>query len=146
MRSLLDTYEMQETNYAMSRSNRSSKAGSGSSQIKKPEDTSPTVKGLELSLQSARDEIRLLTETNQRLESEIDSLKSQHQESQKEHERVLEKFGKLRSALMQERSKAQASEERACKAETLAGMGSYNPDTTRVVSYALLVFQYRRTL
>ena len=135
MRSLLDTYEMQETNNAMTRSKQSSKPGGGSSQINKPEDISPMVKGLELSLQSARDEIKLLSETNQRLESEIDSIKSQHQNSQREHERVLEKFGKLRSALMEERSKAQASEERACKAETLAGMGSYNPDTTRVVSF-----------
>ena len=135
MRSLLDTYEMQETNNAMTRSKQSSKPGGASSQINKLEDISPTVKGLELSLQSARDETKLLSETNQRLESEIDSIKSQHQDSQREHERVLEKFGKLRSALMEERSKAQASEERACKAETLAGMGSYNPDTTRVVSF-----------
>ncbi|KAL3804680.1 hypothetical protein HJC23_008495 [Cyclotella cryptica] len=125
MRLLLDTYEMQEPNVSQRQSKSSGKTAS--------EDSSPTVKGLQLSLQSAQDEIKLLTETNQRLDAELDSLRTQHQASQSEHERVLEKFAKLRSALIEERSKAQAAEERACQAETLAGKGSYNPETTRVV-------------
>ncbi|KAL7519867.1 hypothetical protein ACHAWX_004624 [Stephanocyclus meneghinianus] len=125
MRLLLDTYEMQEPNLSQRQSKSSAKTSSDVS--------SPAVKGLQLSLQSAQDEIKLLTETNHRLDSELDSLRTQHQASQSEHERVLEKFAKLRSALMEERSKAQAAEERACQAETLAGKGSYNPETTRVV-------------
>ena len=129
MRSLLNTYEMQETNAVKSIHSPKLKSNS-------QEEMSPIVKGLQLSLKSAQEEVKLLTETNQRLESEINGLKSQQKESAVEHERVLEKFGKLRSALMEERSKAQAAEERACKAETLAGKGSYNVDTTRVVSDA----------
>jgi hypothetical protein len=124
MRSLLDTYEMQETKSAQLKQ----------SKPKSQSDDTPIVKGLQLSLKSSQDETKLLSETNQRLETEIDSLKAQQQAARAEHERVLEKFGKLRSALMEERSKAQAAEERACHAETLAGKGSYNAETTRVVS------------
>ena len=124
MQALLDTYEMQETQ---------STAAALKKSPKKLTDESPAVKGLQLSLNSARDEMKLLTEANARLELEIDSLKAKKAADQTEHERVLDKFGKLRSALMEERGTAQAAEERACKAETLAGKGSYNADTTRVV-------------
>jgi DNA repair exonuclease SbcCD ATPase subunit len=127
MRSLLDTYEMQETNAAKTK-----QASKSTSNI--TTDASPTVQGLQLSLQSSRDEIKLLIETNQRLETELDALKTRQQTSAAEHERVLEKFGKLRSALMEERSKVREAEERACLAETLAGKGSFNSETTRVVS------------
>ena len=126
MRSLLDTYEMQENNNIKSKHSSKSKSVS-------QEEISPVVKGLQLSLKSAQDEVKLLTDSNHKLETEIDAVKSQQKESAAEHERVLEKFGKLRSALMEERSKAHAAEERACKAETLAGKGSYNTETTRVV-------------
>ena len=139
MRSLLDTYEIQETIAAQSKESSKSKSASTSTgKTETPDEASPTVKGLQISLKSAQEECKLLTETNHRLENELNSLKTQQQASQTEHERVLEKFAKLRSALMDERSKAQSAEERACKAETLAGKGSYNSDTTRVVSNAYL--------
>jgi mitotic spindle assembly checkpoint protein MAD1 len=42
-------------------------------------------------------------------------------------------FGKLREALMAERTKAEDAEVRAIQAESLAGKGSFNPDGTRVL-------------
>lgn len=127
LRSLLDTYEQQES--VMSSKNMSPKLkvkGGGNSGTTNTE-------GLELSLKSARDEIQLLSSTNTKLESTIESLRSEQQSAKVEHERVLEKFGKLRTALMEERSKAEKAESRAVQAETLAGKGSYNNDTTRVL-------------
>ena len=114
MRSLLSTYEQQET--------------SANSPAKKN-----NVDGLELSLKSARDEIELLSAANKKLEGKVEKLESEQQSADAEHERVLDKFGKLRNALLDERAKASAAEARACQAETLAGKGSYNSETTRVL-------------
>jgi len=116
LRSLLDTYDRQET-----------------AQSKMPSMATENVAGLQISLKSARDEIKLLTDTNKKLEMTMEEMKSDQNTAKSEHERVLEKFQKLRSALMEERSKAEAAEARACQAETLAGKGSYNAETTRVV-------------
>ena len=116
LRSLLDTYDRQET-----------------AQSKMPSKPTENVAGLQISLKSARDEIKLLTETNKKLETTVDEMKSEQTTVKSEHERVLEKFQKLRSALMEERAKAEAAEARACRAETLAGKGSYNAETTRVM-------------
>jgi len=117
LRSLLDTYDRQET-----------------AQPKMPASkATENVAGLQISLKSARDEIKLLTDTNKQLETTVEEMKSEQVTAKSEHERVLEKFQKLRSALMEERAKAEAAEARACQAETLAGKGSYNAETTRVV-------------
>ncbi|KAL7541501.1 hypothetical protein ACHAXR_011330 [Thalassiosira sp. AJA248-18] len=113
MRSLLDTYEQQETKSPMSKRTNAD--------------------GLQLSLNSAREEVKLLSETNDKLELTIEELRNEQQTAKAEHDRVLEKFGKLRNALMEERAKAEAAEGRACQAETLAGKGSYNDETTRVL-------------
>mmetsp|Transcript_12196 Transcript_12196/g.19717 ORF Transcript_12196/g.19717 Transcript_12196/m.19717 type:complete len:392 (+) Transcript_12196:3-1178(+) len=114
MRSLLDTYEQQETS-------------------KSPMSKRKNADGLQLGLNSAREEVKLLSETNDRMEATIEELRDEQQTTKAEHERVLEKFGKIRNALMEERSKAEAAEARAIQAETLAGKGSYNDETTRVV-------------
>eukprot|EP00571_Detonula_confervacea_P011163 CAMPEP_0172309292 /NCGR_PEP_ID=MMETSP1058-20130122/9629_1 /TAXON_ID=83371 /ORGANISM="Detonula confervacea, Strain CCMP 353" /LENGTH=689 /DNA_ID=CAMNT_0013021889 /DNA_START=73 /DNA_END=2142 /DNA_ORIENTATION=+ len=116
MRSLLDTYEQQET-----------------SQSKSPMSKRANADGLQLSLNSAREEVKLLSETNEKLEATIEELRTEQETSKAEHERVLEKFHKIRNALMEERAKAETAEARACQAETLAGTGSYNSETTRVV-------------
>lgn len=116
LRSLLDTYDQQET-----------------SQYKMPSMATENVAGLQVSLKSSRDEIKLLTDANKMLESKLEEMKSDQNTAKSEHERVLEKFQKLRSALMEERAKAESAEARACQAETLAGKGSYNVETTRVV-------------
>ncbi|EED96370.1 hypothetical protein THAPSDRAFT_260890 [Thalassiosira pseudonana CCMP1335] len=131
MRSLLDTYEQQET--VLAKSSKTSRSTVKLDVPSKTDESSPSVQGLQLSLKSAREEVKLLSETNKRLETDLEALRTEHRASQTELERVLDKFGKLRNALMEERSKAEASEARACRAETLAGKGSYNEDTTRVV-------------
>lgn len=118
MRSLLDTYERQETTLQ---------------QYSTKERATNNVDGLQLGLDSAREELKLLSNTNAKLVATIDELETEKKSSKDEHDRVLEKFRKLRDALMEERAKAEAAAVRAAKAETLAGKGSYNPDTTRVL-------------
>lgn len=114
MRLLLNTYEAQL----------------GEKPKPKKAPASPKMRGLEVSLESAR----------KRTESERAAHRNEQERRQKdmndlraEHERVLEKFGKLRDALHQEREKAGKAEERAAAAETLAGKGSFNPDSTKVL-------------
>ena len=63
----------------------------------------------------------------------MEEMKAEYTAAKKEHERVLEKFHQLRSALMEERTKAEAAEARACQAETLSGKGSYSTEASRVV-------------
>jgi len=46
---------------------------------------------------------------------------------------VVEKFHKLKAALMVQREKAEKAEDRANSAETLAGKGSFNKETTRIL-------------
>ncbi|KAL3783154.1 hypothetical protein ACHAW5_002178 [Stephanodiscus triporus] len=118
MRSLLDTYERQETTLQ---------------QYSTKERATNNVEGLQLGLDSAREEVKLLSKTNAKLVATIDELETEKKSSKDEHDRVLEKFRKLRDALMEERAKAETAAVRAAKAETLAGKGSYNPDTTRVL-------------
>lgn len=120
LRSLLDTYERQETTMRQQHPS-SSKTQTNNSD------------GLQLSLNSAREEMKLLSDTNVKLEATIDKLETERKSIKEEHDRVLDKFGKLREALMEERTKAETAAIRAAKAETLAGTGVYNLDTTKVV-------------
>lgn len=92
-----------------------------------------TVQSLEVSLASAREEIRVLTEDCDHLIKETESLRGEQKEQQKEHARVLEKFGRLREALHAEKAKVEEAESRACKAEALAGKGSFNTEVSRVL-------------
>ncbi|KAL7472342.1 hypothetical protein ACHAXS_012663 [Conticribra weissflogii] len=127
LRSLLETYETQE------RKSPGKLSCCFDTDANKISETSPTVEGLTLSLNSAREEVKLISERNKQLDAELETLKNEQQEAKAEHERVLDKFHKLRSALMEERAKAEAAEARACQAETLAGKGSYNAESTRVL-------------
>mmetsp|Transcript_30176 Transcript_30176/g.61421 ORF Transcript_30176/g.61421 Transcript_30176/m.61421 type:complete len:719 (+) Transcript_30176:1-2157(+) len=127
MRSLLETYETQE------RKSSTTLSRSFSKDAKEVNASSPTIEGLTLSLNSAREEVKLITERNKQLDAELETLKNEQQEAKTEHERVLDKFHKLRKALMEERAKAEAAEARACQAETLAGKGFYNDESTRVL-------------
>jgi mitotic spindle assembly checkpoint protein MAD1 len=88
---------------------------------------------LESSLDAARDEIKILKEAQDGLKKDLDAAVSEKAELQKTHNAVLEKFAKLRDAVYAERAKVEKAEERACKAEELAGKGSFNPETTRVL-------------
>ena len=119
MRSLLDTYDRQET--------------TSWQQQPSKERTTNNADGLQLGLDSAREELKLLSETNAKLVATVDELEAEKKSSRDEHDRVLEKFHKLRDALLEERAKAETAAARAAEAETLAGKGSFNPDTTRVL-------------
>ena len=130
MRTLLDTYEHMEKN--LTSSNKSSSTLnkiSSSTDVK----TSASTASLQLSLDSTKEELQLLVERNQKVLEEKDAMAKQASADKEEHERVLSKFEKLKKALFAEREKAQKAEERALEAETLAGKGSYNCETTKVL-------------
>jgi len=91
------------------------------------------VRVLEVSLTAAQDEMNVLKEARESLQDDLDSSIVEKEELQKNHNSVLEKFGKLRDALYVERSKAEKAIERANEAEILAGKGSFNPEYTRVL-------------
>lgn len=88
---------------------------------------------LQSSLIAAKDEIKILKEGQAGMKKDLNTAISEKAELQKTHNTVLEKFGKLRDAVYAEREKAEKAEARACQAEELAGKGSFNPETTRVL-------------
>jgi len=128
LRSLLDTYKQMEDN--MARSGKDAKADSKASS-----QNDATVTGLQLSLLSAKDEIKILKEQFDTTKSERDSTENEITLLKEEHENVRAKFVKLRDALFQEREKAEKAEDRAVQAETLAGKGAFNLETTRVLHF-----------
>jgi hypothetical protein len=81
---------------------------------------------LQISLDTANEEIRLAL-------AERDRLAKQVEEGGTELERVKEKFGKLKEALQAERAKVAEAQERAHAAEALAGKGSFDPEKSRVM-------------
>jgi chromosome segregation ATPase len=88
---------------------------------------------LEASLTAAREGMDVLKKARGTLQVDLDSSIAEKEELQEKHNRVLEKFEKLRDALYAERSKAEKAIERANEAEILAGKGSFNPERTRVL-------------
>jgi len=129
LRSLLETYEQSEV-----RAPTPHKAAKGSAGAMAADDgEGPTVQGLRTSLNSAQEQIRLLTEEATTLKTETSASKTESETAQTELARVKDKFGKLRDALFKEREKAEKAEERACQAETMAGKGSFDSDSTRVL-------------
>lgn len=92
-----------------------------------------TTKSSELALNAAREEIAVLKQECDRLSAELESSAEARQLLVKELDRVSDKFAKLREALIVERRKAEVAEDRAEKAETLAGKGLINPEMTRAL-------------
>ncbi len=129
MRSLLDTYEKMERNIATRNAN--NKNTDEANKTRTGSDVS--AQALQLSLSTAQDEIKLLKEQFDKAKSEIDAIENERKELKEEHEKVRKKFGQLREALYQERAKAEKADERAFKAETIAGKGAYNDETIRVM-------------
>ena len=121
LQSLIKTFD----NLPLPASSSSKPSGSGSSSagVTKMDRSQRT---LELSLTSAKEELQMV-------QSERDRLLEESENTRNELERVKEKFGKLRDALLAERAKVEQAELRANEAETLAGKGSFNPETTRVL-------------
>ena len=89
----------------------------------------------QVALKALQEELEVLTQQHEDLRKEYEASNKQCLETQAELDRVKEKFGKLREALYQEREKVEAAEARANEAERLAGKGSFNPDTTRVLHF-----------
>lgn len=87
----------------------------------------------ELRLASALEHVEASSQACDEMKQEFDRIVEEKRSAEEELERVKDKFGKIREALMKERAKAEEAEDRACRAETLAGKGAYNEDTTRVV-------------
>jgi mitotic spindle assembly checkpoint protein MAD1 len=92
-----------------------------------------SVRVLQASLDAARQELQILKDGRDGMKRDLDAAVSEKAELQKTHNTVLEKFGKLKEAVYAERAKSEKAEARACHAEELAGKGSFNPETTRVL-------------
>jgi len=88
---------------------------------------------LEFSLSSTKAQLEVVSKERDDLIRELTTAKSTVSEKERELDTIREKFGKLREALYAERAKVALAEERANRAESLAGKGSFNPDRTRVL-------------
>jgi Mitotic checkpoint protein len=88
---------------------------------------------VDLALATARDETAVIKQEQDQLIKALESAENEKQRLEKDHERVLDKYTKLRDALLAERAKAENAEDRAMKAETLAGKGMINPHLTRAL-------------
>ena len=100
-------------------------SGSGNAQA--------TVEVLKSSLGSSKEELKVMKAEVERLQKDLDTSFTEKEDMRKQHSTVLEKFAKLKEAVYAERAKAEKAEARACKAEALAGKGSFNPNETRVL-------------
>lgn len=88
---------------------------------------------LKSSLESSNNELKVMKDEVERLQKDLDTSLTEKQDLRRQHSTVLEKFAKLKEAVYSERAKAEKAEARACKAEALAGKGSFNPEETRVL-------------
>ena len=98
-----------------------------------PSSTQATVKTLEVELEAAKSEIKLLKESQEALTSDLKRTIADKTELQRQHNSVLEKYLVIVEAIKKERVRAQKAENRAIEAEQLAGKGSFDPEQTRVV-------------
>jgi hypothetical protein len=74
---------------------------------------------VDLALATARDEAAVIRQEHDQLMKALETATIEKQRLEKEHERVLDKYTKLRDALLAERAKTEDAEDRAMKAETL---------------------------
>jgi hypothetical protein len=130
MRSLLDTYKQMEDKMVKEKG---SKGKLGTSVTPPVSDSDASVQGLQLSLSTSKEEIQLLRKQIDQSKIDRDALQTEMVTLKEEHENVRTKFMKLRSALFEEREKAERAEDRAAQAETMAGKGAFEHDTTRVL-------------
>lgn len=88
---------------------------------------------LVIGLATAKAELKVVTDDRDMMNGKLRKLQVEKEDLQKEHDRVLDKFSKLRDALMEERAKADKAQDRAIDAELLAGKGAFNPDQSRAL-------------
>lgn len=93
----------------------------------------PAVQTLQVRLQAIEEELKVVQAQRDGLEHELESTRAALHEETQQHQHVRSRFGKLREALLMERTKVANAEQRALNAESLAGKGSFNPESTRVL-------------
>ena len=138
LRELLETYRKTEESISgNTRINKSDKNVEVNDDIKEDEKRrygkDPKVDGLETSLTAAKSHGKLLEESNTFLLEEKDKSVKKLEALQSEHDKVVEKFYKLRDALKVAKSKAEQAECRADSAERSAGKGTFSPEETKVL-------------
>ena len=94
---------------------------------------SASVKTLELALGTAHEEHKVIKNDRDILSKKLIDLEAEKKNVQNEYDQILDKFTKLRDALMEERAKASKAQDRAIHAELLAGQGAFNPNETRAL-------------
>lgn len=100
----------------------------------KPSETSDAkVRMIQASLDAVTQELQIIKNGKDTLKKELEVALQEKLNLQTTHNSVLEKFAKLKEAVYAERTKAEKAEARAVHAEELAGKGSFNPETTRVL-------------
>lgn len=129
MRSLIDSYELMEQNLSKISSGGSGEKDTSSSNSS----SSKNIDAMQLSLKSATEEIELFKNRYDTMKTENARLEQENESSNEELTRVKKKFEQLRDALYKEREKTDDAEKRALEAETLAGKGSFNIETARVL-------------
>ena len=95
--------------------------------------SSINAQAIQASLDAAKEELVALKEAHGKLKEELDNVMKAKSQVQAKHNTVLEKFGKLREAVYEERAKSEKAEARAVRAEQLSGKGAFDPETTRVL-------------
>jgi hypothetical protein len=92
-----------------------------------------TAEAVKVSLASTRQEVELITKDRDRVRHELQLAVECGNKNRDELERVRGKFARLRDALQTERGKVESANARADQAEALAGKGSFDPHSTRVL-------------
>ncbi|GKY96030.1 hypothetical protein MPSEU_000563400 [Mayamaea pseudoterrestris] len=92
-----------------------------------------SLKTMQIRMEALQQELSATVEDRNRLDTLLHQSMKDDQDAQMELARVREKFEKLKDALYAERAKVEQAEARAAEAEALAGKGSFNPETTRVL-------------
>jgi Mitotic checkpoint protein len=88
---------------------------------------------LQLDLHTTQEELLAIRIDRDRIQVALEESLSSQRNVNLQIDQVKEKYGKLREALELQKQASVQAEQRALRAEELAGRGSFNPSTTRVV-------------
>lgn len=88
---------------------------------------------LQLDLNTTKEELQVVRADRDRIQLALDESMTTQRAAYTQLDQVKEKYGKLREALELQKQASLQAEQRALRAEELAGRGSFNPSTTRVV-------------
>ena len=133
MMSLVESYEKMEEN--LSKGKTIKREEDPNDEFKSTQKDFKSYDALQLRLKSAMEELDIIQNRCEHMKTENTNLEKEKEAASEELTRVKTKFEKLRDALYQEREKAEKAEKRAFEAESLAGKGSFNLETTRVLHF-----------